>query len=109
LSKIRRLQALVQHGLYYLTEHACDEALADGLDIFDVEYAILTGKIRRSWSREGNTRSSARRTMADALALFAGLLLDRKSGSLPFTRTGLSNEETRNHSRLLGRGALRIL
>jgi len=53
LSKIRRLQALVQHGLYYLTEHAYDEALADGLDIFDVEYAILTGKIRRSWPREG--------------------------------------------------------
>ena len=53
MSKIRRLQALVQHGLYYLTEHAYDEALADGLDIFDVEYAILTGKIRRSWPREG--------------------------------------------------------
>ena len=48
-----RIRALVQHGLYYLTEHAFDEALADDFDIFDVEYAILTGKIRRTWAREG--------------------------------------------------------
>ena len=53
MSKIRRIRALVQHGLYYLTEHAFDEALADDFDIYDVEYAMLTGKIRRTWPREG--------------------------------------------------------
>jgi hypothetical protein len=53
LSKIRQIQALVRNGLYYLTEHADDEARADGFDIYDVEYGILTGKIRRTWPREG--------------------------------------------------------
>jgi hypothetical protein len=38
--------------LYYLTEHADDEATADGFDIYDVEHAILVGRIRRTWSRE---------------------------------------------------------
>ena len=53
MSKIRRIRALVQHGLYYLTEHAFDEAQEDGLDIIDIEYAMLTGKMRRTWPREG--------------------------------------------------------
>jgi hypothetical protein len=44
---------LVRNGLYYLTEHADDEALADGFDIYDVEAGLLNGKIRRSWPREG--------------------------------------------------------
>jgi hypothetical protein len=35
-----------------LTEHADDEAIADDFDIYDVEYGILTGKIRRTWPRE---------------------------------------------------------
>jgi len=53
LSKIGQIQALVRNGLYYLTEHADDEAIADGFDIYDVEYGILSGKIRRTWSKEG--------------------------------------------------------
>ena len=53
MSKIGRIQALVRNGLYYLTEHADDEALADGFDIYDVEYGILTGKIRRTWPQAG--------------------------------------------------------
>jgi len=53
LSKIGQIQALVRNGLYYLTEHADDEAIADGFDIYDVEYGILTGKIRRTWPKEG--------------------------------------------------------
>lgn len=53
MGKIRRIRALVQHGLYYLTEHAYEEAMEDGFDIFDVEYAILTGRMRRTWPREG--------------------------------------------------------
>jgi hypothetical protein len=36
-----------------LTEHADYEAEAEGFDIYDVEYGILTGKIRRTWPREG--------------------------------------------------------
>jgi len=53
LSKIKRIQALVRNGLYYLTEHAYDEASADDFDIYDVEQGILTGKMRRTWPREG--------------------------------------------------------
>jgi len=53
LSKIGQIQALVRNGLYYLTEHADDEATADSFDVYDIEYAILTGKIRRSWPKEG--------------------------------------------------------
>ena len=37
----------------YLTEHANDEALGDGFDIYDVECGILNGKMRRVWPREG--------------------------------------------------------
>jgi hypothetical protein len=53
LSKIGQIQALVRNGLYYLTEHADDEAIADGFDIYDIEYGILNGKIRRTWPKEG--------------------------------------------------------
>jgi hypothetical protein len=53
LSKIKQIQAIVRNGLYYLTEHADDEAATDGFDIYDVEYGILTGKIRRTWPKEG--------------------------------------------------------
>ena len=53
MSRISEIQALVRNGLYYLTEHADSEAIADGLDIYDVEHGILTGKIRRTWPKEG--------------------------------------------------------
>ena len=53
MSKIGQIRALVRNGLYYLTEHADDEAVADGFDIYDVENGILTGKIRRTWPKEG--------------------------------------------------------
>ena len=53
MSKIKQIQALVRNGLYYLIEHAYDEADADDFDIYDVEHGILTGKIRRNWPREG--------------------------------------------------------
>jgi len=52
VSKIGQIQSLVRNGLYYLTEHADDEAGADGFDVYDVEYGILTGKIRKTWPRE---------------------------------------------------------
>ncbi|MGH9840951.1 MAG: DUF4258 domain-containing protein [Blastocatellia bacterium] len=53
MSKISKIRALVRDGLYYLTEHADEEAMADGFDIYDVEYGLITGKIRRTWPREG--------------------------------------------------------
>lgn len=53
MSRITHIQTLVHNGLYYLTEHADDEATADGFDIYDVEQGIHTGKIRRAWPREG--------------------------------------------------------
>jgi len=52
LSRIAEIQELVRNGLYYLTEHADEEATVDRLDIYDVEEAILTGKVRRTWPRE---------------------------------------------------------
>ncbi len=52
MSKIKRIQALVRNGMYYLTEHAYDEAGEDGFDIYDVEQGILTGRIRKSWRQQ---------------------------------------------------------
>lgn len=53
MSKISQIRELVRNGLYYLTEHADDEAMADDFDIYDIEYSILAGRIRRTWPREG--------------------------------------------------------
>lgn len=53
MGKIKEIQLLVRNGLYYLTEHADEEAQADGFDIYDVEYGILSGKVRRTWPKEG--------------------------------------------------------
>ncbi len=53
MSRIEQIQALVRNGLYYLTEHADDEAATDEFDIYDVEEALLHRKIRRTWPRQG--------------------------------------------------------
>ena len=53
MSRIKEIQSLVRNGLYYLTEHADNEATADGFDIYDVEQGILTGKVRKTWPKEG--------------------------------------------------------
>jgi hypothetical protein len=52
LSKIGQIRALVRNGLYYLTEHADQEAMADDFDVYDLEYVILRGRIRRAWPKE---------------------------------------------------------
>lgn len=52
MSKIKQIQALIRYGLYYLTEHAYDEAMEDDLTIYDIEYSILNGKIRRTWPKD---------------------------------------------------------
>ena len=53
MSRIGQIRSLVRNGLYYLTEHAHDEAVADGFDVSDVENGMITGKVRRTWPREG--------------------------------------------------------
>ena len=53
MSKIRKIRALVINGMYYLTEHAYNEASEDGFDVYDVEHGILTGKIRKTWRQKG--------------------------------------------------------
>ena len=53
MSKIGQIKALVRNGLFYLTEHADDEAGIEGFDIYDVEHGILSGRIRRTWHRQG--------------------------------------------------------
>ena len=53
MSRISEIQALVRNGLYYLSEHADDEAMQDKFDIYDVENGILSGKTRRTWPKEG--------------------------------------------------------
>jgi len=52
LTRIAEIQTLVRYGLYYLTEHADDEAIVDGFDIYDVENGILTGKVRKTWPQD---------------------------------------------------------
>jgi len=53
VSRIAELHSLVRNGLYYLTEHADDEAMQDNFDIYDIENGILTGKLRKTWPKEG--------------------------------------------------------
>lgn len=52
MSRIWQIQEFVQDGLYYLTEHAVEEAADDGFDVYAVEYGILTGLIRKTWTQE---------------------------------------------------------
>jgi hypothetical protein len=52
LSKIKEIQTLVRYGLYYLTEHANDEAMTDDFDIYDIENGLLTGRIRKTWPKD---------------------------------------------------------
>jgi hypothetical protein len=53
MTVIALIQALVRSGLYYLTEHADDRAIVYGFDIYDVEYGLLTGRVRKTWPKEG--------------------------------------------------------
>ena len=53
MSRITQIQALVRNGLYYLTGHADDEAMQDEFDIYDIENGILSGRIRKSWPKDG--------------------------------------------------------
>jgi Domain of unknown function (DUF4258) len=52
MGKLSQIQALVRNGLYYLSEHADDEAIWENFDVYDVENGLLSGKFRRTWPRE---------------------------------------------------------
>ena len=44
---LRRIRVAILNGDYDLTHHAIDEMVKDGLSIFDVEHAILSGEITK--------------------------------------------------------------
>lgn len=52
MSRISQIRILVRNGLYYLTEHADEEAQLDDFNIYDVEHGLLSGRIRRTWPHE---------------------------------------------------------
>ena len=56
---LKRMRELVRHGLYVMTTDADEEADADDFSLFDIESAILTGKIverqRKRQQESGNT------------------------------------------------------
>ncbi len=53
---MKQIKELVRNGLFYLTEHADEEAANDDFDIYDVERGIFTGKIRKNWPEEGKIK-----------------------------------------------------
>lgn len=75
MSRLGQIQALVRNGLFYLTEHADDEAGIDGFDVYDIEHGILNGKIRKTWPREGKYE-------------IVGISLDRRSIGIVCRITG---------------------
>jgi hypothetical protein len=52
LSTLELIRSLVRNGLYYLTQHAEEEADSEWFDIHDVEYGLLNGRISKSWPNE---------------------------------------------------------
>lgn len=42
---LKKIRNAIRTGNYDLTHHAIDEMAEDGLRVFDVEHAVLTGKI----------------------------------------------------------------
>jgi hypothetical protein len=52
VNRQQEIRSLVRNGLYYLTEHADEEAMNDGIDIYDIEYCLLSGTIQQSWPDE---------------------------------------------------------
>ena len=45
---LRRIRGAITSGDYDLTRHAIDEMAEDGLGIFDIERAVLDGKITKT-------------------------------------------------------------
>jgi hypothetical protein len=45
---LQRIQIAISNGEYDVTVHAVEEMAEDGLDIFDVESAILNGQVTKA-------------------------------------------------------------
>ena len=82
MSKIKQIQALVRNGFYYLTEHADNEAITEDFDIYDVEYGILTGRIRRTWPREGKYEVVGSALDGRSIGIVCRMTQSRTCGSL---------------------------
>lgn len=50
---LRRIQQKVQRLEYVMSIHAEEEMTDDGLTIFDVEHALLTGRLLRDRKTDG--------------------------------------------------------
>jgi hypothetical protein len=47
MATIERIRAKIHQRQYYLSSHAEEEMLDDGLDRYDIEHAILKGRIEK--------------------------------------------------------------
>ncbi len=52
MTRIQKIQQKILDRAYYLSSHAEDEMLDDGLERDDIEYAILKGRIQRKLSAD---------------------------------------------------------
>ena len=52
MSRIREIRQKIVDRAYYLSSHADDEMLDDGLDRDDVENAILKGRVQRTLTKD---------------------------------------------------------
>lgn len=86
MKALQEIRALVRNGLYYLTAHADEEAINDGLDIYDIEYCLLNGVLQQSWIDEANTRLSVQLPMGKLSGSFVASRLVGKYVSLPCTQ-----------------------
>ena len=75
LNQIRRL---VENGLYYLTNHAVEEADLDEIDIYDVENVLLHGKIRKTWPVEGKVEVVGRSLAGIVIGVVCRITKGRK-------------------------------
>ena len=51
-AELQRIREAIGEGRYYLTDHANEEMLEDGLDVLDVETSILNGVLKRKESTD---------------------------------------------------------
>lgn len=66
---MRDIRSLVRNGLYYLTAHADEEAIDDGLDIYDIEYCLLNGTLQQHWPDESKYEVVGPATDGQAMAV----------------------------------------
>ena len=82
---LEKIRALVQAGLYVMTLHAEEEMENDGFEIFDVECALLNGRIvsrqterqskERKYGIRGRSADNTRNLMVVVKLGLTGLLV----------------------------------